>query len=387
MRLRLVNRGCEPATASFLPIAAPIFPLLAMHISQTSWSDEAISDCAVADGPASPRRLASPLQQGRVQWQPGHVALVLGMHGLALLALVPWLFSWTGVVLAVAGAYLFGMFGPIIGFHRLLTHRSFKCPKWLEYGMALVGVCCVQGSPIRWVTWHRMHHQHSDMEEDPHSPLVSFIWAHLEWMLTEDKKRSWFAAYDKYAPDMIRDRFYLMLERKGTWFFVYIAHTMLYFAVGFAVGSLRPGGTMMGGSQFGLSLLVWGAYVRTVLVWHITWSVNSFSHVAGYRNYETPDQSRNNWFVALIASGEGWHNNHHAQPNAASSGHRWWEFDPAYQLIRAMSMIGLVSDIVPVRGQRLRLYDGRHEQRPEGDRTELNIAQADQHAHREKRAA
>jgi fatty-acid desaturase len=358
-----------------------------MHISQTSWSDEANSDCPVADGPTSPPQLASPLQQGRVHWQPGHVALVLGMHGLALLALIPWLFSWTGVVLAVAGAYLFGMFGPIIGFHRLLTHRSFKCPKWLEYGMALVGVCCVQGSPIRWVTWHRMHHQHSDMEEDPHSPLVSFIWAHLEWMLTEDKKRSWFAAYDKYAPDMIRDRFYLMLERKGTWFFVYIAHTMLYFAVGFAVGSLRPAGTMMGGLQFGLSLLVWGAYVRTVLVWHITWSVNSFSHVSGYRNYETLDQSRNNWFVSLIASGEGWHNNHHAQPNAASSGHRWWEFDPAYQLIRAMSMIGLVSDIVPVRGQLLRLYDGRHEQRPEGNRTELKMAQADPHTHWEKRAA
>ena len=146
-----------------------------MRIAQTSWSDEANSDCAWPTD--RPRRVDSrrPCSKGAVHWQPGHVALVLGMHGLALLALVPWLFSWTGVVLAVAGTYLFGMFGPIIGFHRLLTHRSFKCPKWLEYGMALVGVCCVQGSPIRWVTWHRMHHQHSDTEEDPHSPLVSFI--------------------------------------------------------------------------------------------------------------------------------------------------------------------------------------------------------------------
>jgi stearoyl-CoA desaturase (delta-9 desaturase) len=112
-----------------------------------------------------------------------------------------------------------------------------------------------------------------------------------------------------------------------------------------------PAGTMLSGLQFGLSLIIWGVFVRTVFVWHITWSVNSFSHVAGYRNYETSDQSRNNWLVALISSGEGWHNNHHAQPSAASAGHYWWEFDPAYQFIRAMSSIGLVYDIVPVRSQ------------------------------------
>jgi stearoyl-CoA desaturase (delta-9 desaturase) len=144
---------------------------------------------------------------------------------------------------------------------------------------------------------------------------------------------------------------------------------------------------MISGLQFGLSLLVWGAYLRTVLVWHITWSVNSFSHASGYRNYETPDESRNNWFVALIASGEGWHNNHHAEPNAASSGHRWWEFDPAYQLIRAMSFIGLVSDIVPVRGQRARFNDGSIAQRPVCDRTEANITQIGQPARRQTRAA
>jgi len=195
-----------------------------------------------------------------------------------------------------------------------------------------------------------MHHQFSDKEDDPHSPLVSFLWAHMEWMLTEKKNRSWLVTYDKYAPDLIRDRFFLALDRKGTWFFVWVAHTALFFVAGLVIGTLMPGGTLIGGLQFGLSLLVWGALVRTVVVWHITWSVNSLSHVAGYRNYETSDASRNNWIVALLAMGEGWHNNHHAEPNSAAAGHRWWEFDPAYCVIYGLSLVGLVYDIIPVRG-------------------------------------
>ncbi|MBC8355660.1 MAG: fatty acid desaturase [Planctomycetes bacterium] len=316
---------------------------------KTTRDDQTISGPSSTES-SSLVRLASPLEQGRAAWKREHVAVVLGVHVLAMLALVPWLFSWTGVAVGFAGIFCFGTLGINIGYHRLLTHRSFKCAKWLEYTFALLGVCCLQGATIRWVAMHRMHHQFSDKEEDPHSPLVSFLWAHLEWMLTEQKNRSWLVTYDKYAPDLIRDYFYLALDRKGTWFFVWAAHTVMFFVAGFGVGTLALGGSLVGGLQFGSSLLVWGAIVRTVAVWHITWSVNSLSHVSGYRSYETADQSRNNWFVSLISMGEGWHNNHHAEPNSAAAGHRWWEIDPAFSVIRALSLVGLVQDIVPVRG-------------------------------------
>ena len=291
----------------------------------------------VANDAKSPQlaRLESPLKQGnaRIVWT--RVAIVAGMHALAALALVPWLFSWTGVVLACIGYYVFGVLGINLCYHRLLTHRSFKCPKWFEHTLAVLGVCCLQDGPSRWVALHRIHHQYSDEEQDPHSPLVSFLWAHFEWVLTEDKRRSWILTYDKYAPDMIRDYFYLFLERKDTWLVIYALHAALIFVIGLAVGWLVPGGSALAGLQFGASLLVWGVFLRTVCVWHATWSVNSFTHLSGYRNYETSDGSRNNWLVSIISGGEGWHNNHHADQNCAAAGHRWWEFDLTFLIIRA----------------------------------------------------
>jgi len=194
-----------------------------------------------------------------------------------------------------------------------------------------------------------MHHQFSDEEEDPHTPLVSFFWAHFEWLLTEDKQRNWSSTYAKYAPDVMRDRYYLGMERSGSWLLIYLAHAAAYYVVGFAAGWLLPGGSLVGGLQFGASLLVWGAILRTVLVWHITWSVNSLTHTSGYRNYETSDHSRNNWLVAVLAAGEGWHNNHHAQPRCAAAGHRWWELDISNWIIQTFAMVGLATDLVPVR--------------------------------------
>lgn len=266
-------------------------------------------------------------------------------HLLALLAFWPWLFSWTGAVLAVSGLYIFGTLGINLCYHRLLTHRGFTCPLWLEHTFALLGVCCLQDTPARWVAIHRMHHQYSDEQPDPHSPLVTFFWGHMGWIFVENREINSMLNYDRYARDILKDPFYFAMERKLAWVWINLAQAALFYLVGFAIGWASTG-QAMGGVQFGLSLLVWGVLLRTVLVWHITWSVNSLAHVWGYRNYETDENSRNNWFVALVSNGEGWHNNHHADQKSAAHGHRWWEFDVTYLTIWALEKLGLARDVV-----------------------------------------
>jgi stearoyl-CoA desaturase (delta-9 desaturase) len=266
-------------------------------------------------------------------------------HLLAVLGCVPWLFSWTGLALAVGGDIVLGSLGINIGFHRLLTHRSFACPRWLERTLAVLGVCCWQGSPMNWVAVHRMHHQYSDAGEDPHSPRASFLWAHLGWFLIYDPALWGAATYDRYARDLLRDRFYKALERPRIKRRIQAAQWLVFLAAGFVAGGLTTW-SWSGALQLGLSWLVWGVIVRTVLTWHITWSVNSVTHVWGYRNFATHDNSRNNWLVALLTLGEGWHNNHHAQPRSAATGMRWWEVDVQYLLIRALEGVGLAWDVV-----------------------------------------
>jgi stearoyl-CoA desaturase (delta-9 desaturase) len=270
---------------------------------------------------------------------------VAAYHLLALLAFVPWLFSWTGVALAFAGLYVFGTLGINLCYHRLLTHRGFSCPLWLEHTLAMLGVCCLQDTPTRWVAIHRLHHQFSDEQPDPHSPLVAFFWGHMGWIFVENREINNMLAYDRYARDILKDPFYFALERKLSWVWINLAQAALFYLAGFGVGWASTG-EWMGGVQFGLSLLTWGVWVRTVAVWHITWSVNSITHVWGYRNYPTDENSRNNWFVALISNGEGWHNNHHADQRSAAHGHRWWEFDITYLTVLALEKMGLARDVV-----------------------------------------
>jgi fatty-acid desaturase len=266
-------------------------------------------------------------------------------HTVALLACLPWLFSWTGLAICLAGTYVFGTLGINLCFHRLLTHRSFACPKWLEHFFAILGVCCLQDTPARWVAVHRKHHQHSDEPDDPHSPWVTFFWGHMEWLLVESRDLSRMDLYEHYAKDVLRDRFYLNLERKLLWVWVNLIQWAVFYLAGFAIGWATTG-DLMGGVQFGFSLLIWGVFVRTVLVWHITWSVNSVTHLWGYRNYDTDENSRNNVLIGLVSNGEGWHNNHHAQPRAAAHGHKWWEFDVTYLSIRALQLVGLARSVV-----------------------------------------
>ncbi len=292
-------------------------------------------------------RLPKPLGvgEGKIAWN--YVIGILGLHILALFACVPWLFSWSGFWIMLVGTHVFGS-GINIGYHRLLTHRSFKCPRSVERFFVTLAICCLEDAPATWVATHRLHHKDSDDQPDPHSPWVNFWWSHVGWLFYHNRDINNWGAFDKFARDVLRDPFYMWLQRGFNWLWIYTAHAVAFFAAGFGIGWWW-GGTTMAGLQLGLSWLVWCVIVRTVAVWHITWSVNSFSHLFGYRSFETREESRNNWFVAAIAAGEGWHNNHHDDPTAASNWHRWWELDLSYLLIKTLEKLGLAWDISPRR--------------------------------------
>jgi len=280
-------------------------------------SDALAGDARTALGRS---RLARPQSASRrIAWC--YTVPIAAVHVLALLACLPGMFSWTGVGLMLIGVYFYGGVGINLCYHRLLTHRSFSCPAWLERCLVLVGVCCLEDGPASWVAAHRLHHRDADQGEDPHSPLVSFFWGHMGWLLVQNPAARGLSAYDRFARDILQVPFYLRLERSLLTIWIYLAHAFAYFALGM-MAALCLGDPLRAATQFGLSVVVWGVFLRTVIVWHITWSVNSLSHLFGYRNYETGEHSRNNWFVAILTSGEGWHNNHHADPASASNAHR-----------------------------------------------------------------
>jgi fatty-acid desaturase len=285
----------------------------------------------------------------RINWP--YALGVTFVHLLALLALVPWLFSWTGVALVFIGNYVFCSTGIGAGFHRCLAHRSFRCSKRFEHLLAILGVCTLQDSPARWVAVHRAHHQHADRDPDPHSPLATFLWGHMGWLFIVNSQFEQAPAYEKYVRDLLRDPFYRALERNELWSFVYLAHAAAIFALAFVAAWLWTG-ELSAAAQFGASVLVWGVFVRTVYCWHITWGVNSVAHLWGYRNHETDENSRNNWAIALATNGEGWHNNHHADSRCAAHGfHRWWEIDVTYLTILLWERMGLVWDVARPRGK------------------------------------
>jgi len=286
--------------------------------------------------------LPDAVEPGHILW--GYVTPIALLHGLALMALVPWLFSWTGLIVMLVGVHLYGQ-SINVCYHRLLAHRSFKVPSWLERFFVIVALCCMQDTPGKWVAMHRFHHTHSDEQQDPHSPLVNFLWAHIGWLVIRNPTARHIATYRKYARDVLEDPFYMRLE-KQPWlpFWIYAVHAGLYFVVGFGIG-WATAGMWSEALRFGLSLLLWGAVVRTVVVWHITWSVNSLTHLFGYKSYQTGENSRNNWLVALVTVGEGWHNNHHYDPASASVQHRWWEIDVSYYEIKLLQWLGLATNV------------------------------------------
>jgi stearoyl-CoA desaturase (delta-9 desaturase) len=245
----------------------------------------------------------------------------------------------------VVGVFVFGYLGINLCYHRLLTHKGLECPKWLEHVFAVLAICCMQDTPARWVGIHRWHHVKSDESDDPHTPLAGLVWGHVGWVFLKNDQIDRYAIYTRFAKDILRDPFYKKLETTARYPLIVVASWALFFAVGFAF-ELLSSGSFSQAIQFGFSLLIWGVFVRTVVVWHVTWSVNSLAHLFGYRNYNTSDDSRNNWFVALMTFGEGWHNNHHADARSARHGHRWFEIDLTFSVIQLLEYVGLATNVV-----------------------------------------
>jgi stearoyl-CoA desaturase (delta-9 desaturase) len=201
-------------------------------------------------------------------------------------------------------------------------------------------------SPPYWVAVHRMHHQHADDAHDPHSPLKSFFWSHFGWyMISTDPTRRQEVLH-RYAPDVMRDPLYAFLEYNHNWVGLVVISWLTFF--GAAYGAAIAFGVNQGDAvQFGASVLVWGVFVRTVEVFQATMCVNSITHLWGYRNYDTKDNSKNNFWVAMLTTGEGWHNNHHADPRSARHGHAPGELDVAWLTIRLLRRMGLAWDVAP----------------------------------------
>lgn len=248
----------------------------------------------------------------------------------------PFYFSWTGLAVMLVLHWMTGSLGICLGYHRLLTHTGMKTYNWVRYTFATIGTLAGEGSPLDWVADHRKHHAFSDLDGDPHSPHDGSIWSHIFWLAFHTHNGDRKAYLQRWVPDLYKERGMRWLD---------VLFLPLHIATGFALFAL--GYYAFGGSVYmGTSLVIWGMFVRLVGVLHSTWLVNSASHMFGYRNYETTDDSRNNWLVAIVAYGEGWHNNHHAYPRMAKHGHKWWEFDITWQAIRLLKATGLVWDVV-----------------------------------------
>lgn len=261
------------------------------------------------------------------------VMLWIGMLHVGALA-APFVFSWEGLILAVVLHWLTGSIGICLGFHRLLTHAGFKTYAPVRYTLAFIGGLAGEGSALDWVAAHRQHHALSDQEGDPHSPKDGALWSHVLWLGRSVYGHSSMKYAMRWAPDLAKDQTMLWLMRATIPMHFVLAFIML--GIGYAIG----------GWYMAASLVMWGMFLRLVAVLHTTWFVNSASHMFGYRNYETTDDSRNNWWVALLSYGEGWHNNHHAYPRMAKHGHKWWEIDLTWAVIRGMRGLGLAWDVV-----------------------------------------
>ena len=243
-------------------------------------------------------------------------------------------FSWTAFTVCIT-LFAIRMFAITGFYHRYFSHKTFRTSRFVQLLFAMIGATAVQRGPLWWAAHHRGHHIHSDTPEDKHSPQEhGFFWSHMGWFLTKSN----FVTNTKFVRELIRfpelriiDRFDLLMP---------LALSIALFFVGYYLNQYEP--------QLktnGFQLLIWGFSVSTVMLYHATFLVNSVAHQWGKKRYETKDTSRNNFIIAILTFGEGWHNNHHHYPGSARQGFYWWEIDLTYYVLKFLAMIGIIWDI------------------------------------------
>ncbi len=253
------------------------------------------------------------------------------------------LLHWSDLAVLVIMYSLTGL-GVTVGFHRLLTHRSFKTTDWLRGTFAVLGTMAIEGPVISWVSDHRKHHAFADVEGDPHSPHVDhghgfkgafkgLLHAHVGWLFLHTQRGS----HERYAPDLKADPVVSWVHK--TFLYWVLFGLALSFGLGWLIG---------GSVKTGLTGLLWGGAIRMLLLHHVTYSINSLCHFFGRRSYDTEDESTNVFWLALPSFGESWHNNHHAFPTSAAHGLRWYQVDLSALLIRGLEKVGLAWDVVRV---------------------------------------
>lgn len=257
------------------------------------------------------------------------------MHlGMLLVFFVP--FSWFGVGVC-AFLYFLRVFALTGGYHRYFSHNSYKTGRVFQFLLAFIGGTSAQLGALWWAAHHRHHHQHSDTEQDIHSPgRRGFFWAHLGWLLCSKYAKTELARipdFAKYPELRFLDRFHVIPP--------------LLLALGLYFGGEYLGANYPALRTSGWQLIAWGFFVSTVLVYHATFCINSLTHMIGNRRYNTTDQSRNSLILALVTMGEGWHNNHHRYPVSTRQGFYWWEIDATYYILKALSWLGVVWAIRP----------------------------------------
>jgi fatty-acid desaturase len=234
-------------------------------------------------------------------------------------------FGWKPFLTAVVLWWVSGSLGVGMGYHRLLTHRGYKTYKWVEYFLTACGTLALEGGPIFWVATHRVHHQNTDKEGDPHSPREGGFWSHMGWILTGKAMHNKLDSLLPYVPDLRKDKFHVWISEWHWLSMVVLGVLLLVFG--------------------GLPYLLWGVFFRTVIGLHCTWLVNSATHMWGKQRFLTGDDSMNSFWVAVLTFGEGWHNNHHASPQVARHGLTWYEVDMNWYGIWALRTLGLAWDI------------------------------------------
>jgi len=250
-------------------------------------------------------------------------SFMLAFHLGAVVAL--FFFSWKALFITLFLWWLSTSLGIGVGYHRLLTHRGYKTPRWFEYFLTVCATLALEGGPIFWVATHRIHHRFSDQEGDPHTPRDGKWWAHMGWILVGKSMHHDTTTLAHYVPDLAKDKFYVWITKY---------HYVPMIVLGLVLLALG-----------GIPFVLWGIFARTVIGLHATWLVNSATHSWGSRRFATRDDSTNSFWVALLTWGEGWHNNHHAHPTSARHGLKWYELDLNWYAIWVFSKLGLVRQI------------------------------------------